>query len=123
MPRILRTEELVALDGVPRQATADDGSEHMLYRDGGIVKSVLLQDWPAVETALAEAEAARQQAADDAAALRSQILTLAQSAVGVSLGQLTAGQRNALIAGLLWRMGALTPDLHVRPLAEWLDRS
>ena len=52
--------------------------------------------------------------------LRSRVLALAQSAVGVALNDLTAAQQRALIAVLLWKAGALTPDLKVRALSEWL---
>ncbi len=51
--------------------------------------------------------------------LRQQILTLAQSAVGVSLDALTAGQRNSLIAILLWKAGGVTPQMTVAPLGQW----
>lgn len=53
-------------------------------------------------------------------ALRQQLVTLAQSAVGVALDQLTAAQRNALIACLLFRAGGVTNDMKVKPLSEWL---
>lgn len=51
--------------------------------------------------------------------LRQQIVTLAQSAVGVSLDALTAAQRNALIAVLLWQAGGVTPQMTVRALGQW----
>lgn len=53
-------------------------------------------------------------------ALRQQILNLAQSAVGVQLDQLTAGQRSALTAAMLYLAGGVTQDMKVKPLAEWL---
>jgi hypothetical protein len=108
--------DLVALDGQPRVATADDASEHMLFRDGAFVRSCLLADWPAEQLILA----ANEQARADAAALRQQVITIAQSAVGTRVDLLTAAQVRALIAVLLWKGGALDKSGVVRPLAEWL---
>ena len=50
----------------------------------------------------------------------SQIRTLAQSAVGVRLQDLTATQVKALLAVLLYKNGAINPaDLTIRPLKDW----
>lgn len=57
---------------------------------------------------------------DAGAVLRQQILNLAQSSVGVSLDALTAGQRNALTAAMLYLAGGVTQDMKVKPLSEWL---
>lgn len=65
-----------------------------------------------------EAEAAAER--DAAQALRQQIVDLAQSAVGVSLSALTAAQRNALTACLLYRAGGVTDTMTVAPLNEWV---
>lgn len=65
-----------------------------------------------------EATAAEKTAA---AALRQQILDLAQSAVGVTLSALTTAQRNALTACLLWKAGGVTNDMKVKALAQWLN--
>lgn len=130
MPLLPQTiADLVRGDGLPRQATADDGSIHVLYLDGA-VRSMAAADWPPPLPAdptpaeSAAAIAARQQAAQqaqaDAQALRQQILSLAQSAVGVSLNALTANQRNALVACLLWKAGGVANDMTVRPLGQWL---
>jgi hypothetical protein len=51
--------------------------------------------------------------------LRNQIVSLAQSAVGVSIDALTANQRNALIAIMLYKAGALTNTGLVKPLNQW----
>lgn len=57
----------------------------------------------------------------DLAALRSKIITLAQSSVGVTLDALSANQRAALTAALLYLAGAVDPvTLTVRPLNQWL---
>jgi hypothetical protein len=55
-----------------------------------------------------------------AAATRAAILPIAQSAVGVALLSLTAAQQRALLACLLFRVGALDSSLNVRPLATWV---
>lgn len=48
------------------------------------------------------------------------IRTVAQSAVGVALVDLTAAQQKALLAALLFRAGGVNPDGTVRPLAAWV---
>lgn len=65
-----------------------------------------------------------QQAADQAADsnLKQQLVTQAQSAVGVLLSDLTAAQRNALVATLLYKAGALTSDLKIKPLGQWVNK-
>lgn len=111
--------DLVRADGMPRQSRAidQDGSEsvHVVFRDGDVVRSCLLADWPAEQAVLAAHEAARQAAAQ----LRQRVLSAAQSAVGVPVDQLTVQQRNALIVLLLRMAGALDHDGKVRPLSEW----
>lgn len=107
--------DLVAQDGQPRQATADDGSEHMLFRDGLFVRSCVLANWPAEQVILA----AHEQERLDAAALRQRILTAAQSAVGVQLDQLTAVQIRALLAIVLFKAGAVGTSGVVQPLNTW----
>ena len=52
--------------------------------------------------------------------LRSQVLAQMKVAEGVGIASLTAAQQRALLVALLWRAGALTPDLKVRALSEWL---
>jgi len=66
-------------------------------------------------------------AAADAAAttshnnVKGQITTLAQSAVGVPLADLTQAQIKALMACLLFNAGGVDPaTLQVRPLAQWV---
>lgn len=108
--------DLVAADHQPRQATADDGSEHMLYWDAPRVRSCLLADWPAAQLELAQ----KAQDAADAAALRQRVRTVAQSAVGVAFDQLTAVQMRALVGILLWEAGALDTDGKVKQLGEWV---
>ncbi len=125
--------QAVAHDGLPRVANYDDGSQQVLYLDGAIVRSMLATDWlttrgplptdptsDQVAAAIAAREAARQQALTDAAALRQQILTIAQGAVGTRIDLLTAAQTRALFAASLWRDGAVKADLTIRPLSEWV---
>lgn len=61
------------------------------------------------------------QAATQAAAvrLRTTVRSLVTGAVGKGVGSLTAGEIRALVAVLLWQIGALTADGTVRPLDEW----
>lgn len=72
------------------------------------------------EAAAAAAAAAALTAAAEAATLRQQLVNLAQSAVGVLLSDLSAAQRNSLVAALLWKAGGVTQDMKVKPLADWL---
>lgn len=66
--------------------------------------------------AIVAAEAAQRQTDED---IRRQVFTAAAGAVGKSISTLTTTERNALIAVLLWRWGALSPTLTIRPLADW----
>jgi hypothetical protein len=131
MPKLdQRIADAVALDGLPRQAVADDGSKHVLFLDSEAVRSLLAADWPPplpsdpTPTEIAAAIAARvakaQQDRADAAALRTRVLTLAQSAVGTQLDQLTAAQVRALVACVLYKAGAIDTAGIVRPIGSWL---
>lgn len=136
MPRLLNpdTHFAVERDGLPRVGMYDDGLQKVLYLNGGeVVQSLTAAEWlatrgplPADPTpqesaaAITARETARQAALADASALRQQVLTIAQSAVGIRVDALTAGQVRALFAILLWKEGALKNDLTVRPLAEWV---
>lgn len=54
-------------------------------------------------------------------ALRSQVVTIAQTAVGVALQDLTQAQIKALFAIVLYKLGALDPStLKVLPLSRWV---
>lgn len=134
MPLLLtpETHERVALDGLPRVAQYDDSSQHVLYLDGEVVRSLTDVEWLAQRGALptdptpaesAAAIAARETARGNrqaAALLRRQgMLALAESAVGVKVGQLTPRQVEALLGVVLLGFGALDDDLSVRPLDEW----
>lgn len=139
MPFLSQTiANLVAADGLPRVALDERdevGTPHVLYLEPGALLPTSMRgtDWLAqrgplpndptpqeVAAALAQRAADRQQVAQDAAALRQQIQTLAQSTVGVRVDLLTAGQVRALQAILLWQAGALDRTGVVRPLAEWV---
>ena len=127
--------QAVMLDGLPRIADYDDGEQRVLYLNGSpLPASMLAADWlvqrgplpvaptqQEIDAAIAAREAARQQATADAAALRQQVLTIAQSTVGVPINQVsTVAQLRALMAILLWQAGALDRAGAVRPLAEWV---
>lgn len=131
MPLLSQTiADAVARDGLPRQATADDGSGHVLYLDGTQLRSMLASVWPPplptdptpeqIASAIAARDAAEQQARADALALRQRIVTLAQSAVGQSIDTLTAAQVRALVACLLYKAGAIDKAGVVQPLGAWL---
>ncbi len=123
MALLINGEALAALvlsDHQPREAVADDGSQHMLYWDAPHVRSVLLAEWPQKQTEFAAQAQLQAQAQADALALRLKVMGIAQGAVGVAVDQLTLAQTRALVALLLWKEGALTPAGAVRPLAEWV---
>lgn len=70
----------------------------------------------------AASEAANAQNDTDAATLRNKVVPIIQSAVGVSIDNLTAAQRNGLIVALLWNAGALNPDGTIKPLGQWINK-
>lgn len=121
--------DAVAADHLPRVATADDGSTHVLYFDI-VVRSMGAGEWqgalpteptPAeIAAAVQTLKAAAAAAQADSAALRQRVIQAATSAVGVQVDQLTAGQVRALIALLLWKQGAIDKAGAVLPLAGWL---
>lgn len=130
MPKLDQSiADAVERDGLPRQATDEDGVVHVLYFDAHVVRSMLASEWlpplpsdptPAeVAAAIAAKAAAEQQTKADAAALRTRVRALAQSAVGVQLDQLSAPQVRALIAVLLHKQNAIDKTGAIRPLADW----
>ncbi|HEU5086865.1 MAG TPA: XkdW family protein [Roseiflexaceae bacterium] len=64
-------------------------------------------------------DAAQTQRDADAQALRQKVLTVAQSAVGQTIDNLTTAQVRALVAVLLWKAGALDKTGAVKPLGGW----
>lgn len=76
-------------------------------------------DDTALLAAIVAYDTAQAQRNADAQTLRQKVVTVAQSAVGLSIDTLTAAQVRALVAVVLWRAGALKPDGTVKPLAEW----
>ena len=130
-------------DHLPRLARYrtdyDDGTsaetQHVLYWAGTVTQSMEAADWLAQRGPLpadptqAESDAAilarqqeAQQAAQEAAALRQQILTTLQTAVGVPFKDLTLVQLKAVVAALAWQADALRADTSLRPPVECLDR-
>lgn len=73
-----------------------------------------------LQTAWAAYEAGLAQASSDAQAARTALLTAAQGTVGIALDQLTLAQLRALVGCLLYKEGALTADVKIRPLAQWV---
>lgn len=100
--------------------TREDGS--VIMPEG--VDASVIELTPAQEAQFeADAQAAINSTVAAATAnesLKSQLKTTAQSAVGVALNALDTSQRNALIACLLYRAGALTSDLKIKPLNQWV---
>lgn len=85
--------------------------DKFLGADGTI--NVVLPQWAI------DADAAETQDKIDHAAIRALVVSAAQTAVGVSLANLTAAQVRALMAILLYQAGGVTPDGKVRPLGQW----
>lgn len=122
--------DAVDRDGLPRQATAEDGSVHVLYLEANVVRSMLARAWqpplPSDPTpiesdrAIAAREVAAQQETAAAAALRQRVLTVAQGAVGKSIDTLAAGEVRALVVCLLYRAGGIDRAGVVQPLDSWL---
>lgn len=122
--------DLITLDGLPRVASADDGTSHVLYLDGETVRSMLVKDWPPPlpsdptpaqsAAAIAAREAARRQFDLDRATRRQKLLSDAQSAVGTAVDQLTAVQLRALVGVLLWMEGGVDTSGRVKPIGEWV---
>lgn len=104
---------------------ADPLRDYTLQDDGSgaqiaVWNLAAAQPTPAQLVAASNAyDAAQAQAASEAGALRSQVVTQANSAVGIVITALTAAQVRALLAVLLWRGGALDKDGKVRPLGQW----
>jgi len=69
-----------------------------------------------LQTAWDAIQAGEQQASQ----LKQQVVTLVQSAVGVTVTNLDASQRNALIAAVLYRLGVLDRTGAVSPPSDWL---
>ncbi len=92
----------------------DDYSQ-VEWRDEAIPQPTLAQ----LQTAWQEILAEQQQADDTLIAVKNQAL----SAVGVALTDLTQTQKEALLAVLLWRAGAIDRDATIKPFSEWVNES
>ena len=105
--------DLVAEDHVPRPATADDGSEHMLFWNGANVRSVLLADWPAA--AQGEIDEGQKRAAQ-----RAQFQADARAHIGKQAKSLTLPEIRDLLLLYLERDGLIDSDGNIterRPTA------
>jgi hypothetical protein len=133
MPLLLtpNIHEDVVRDGLPRVGAYDDGSQHVLYLDGEVVRSMLATAWPSPlpteptpaesETAIAARETAREGRKAAALLRRQGMLALAESAVGVKVGALTPRQVEALLGVVLLNAGALDDELKIRPIEDWAE--
>src|SRR5262249_31481098 len=104
---------------------ADPRRDFLLQDDGAgpyIAAWRLADPEPTAEqlaAASAAYDAAQQQAAQEDATLKQEILSLVQSAVGVRYNLLTAAQRNAIAALDWYRRGLLDRQGRVKPPGEW----
>lgn len=130
MPTLLdyTIHQAVEKDSLPRVGEYDDGSRHVLYLDGAIVRSKTLAEWGDAPKAPTPAESAAAVAAREtergtrqanALLRRQRVHDLAASAVGVKIGALTPRQVEALLGVLLERAGALDDNGAVRPVEAW----
>ena len=106
---------------------ADPFWEYRIRREADGSEQIIVWNLPQPQPTEAEINAAsaaynatQTAAQTEATTLRQQIVTTAQSAVGVSITALTAAQVRALVALLLWKEGAIKADGTIRPLAEWV---
>lgn len=112
----------VEADGVPREGryrtTYDDGSQaetiHMLYRDGGLVRSVPIADWPAEEQALAARDADRAKHA----AMNEGLRTAAERHKGKVASQLTFPEMRDILALWMDERGLLDADGKIKSEAD-----
>lgn len=121
--------DLVTTDHLPREIEASvyeviDRKEgaflrtepRVVFWDGVKVRDVAEKEWGAEQERLTEGERKKQQRKQT----RDAIIAAAQSAVGEAVGSLNANQREALLALLLWKAGALNSDGTVKGLEEWV---
>ena len=120
--------DAVAADGLPRIADADDGSAHVLYLDGGRVRSMLASDWPPPlptdptpeesAAAIAARETERGTRLADALLLRQQIRTAVRTLAGKKPAQWGVPELRALVALLLHEGGYLEGDAALRDVGD-----
>ncbi len=117
----------VALDGLPRIASYDDGVDRVLFLVGEIVQSVEASAWqgalPTDPTPqqIAAAILARETEQTAAGVRRAATRLRARGhvAVGVAVDSLTTPQLLSLVRALAYHAGALDDDGVVLPLEEW----
>lgn len=131
MPTLLHfaIHEAVERDGLPRVGEYDDGSRHVLYLDGAVVRSMPAADWPPplpadptpaeIAAAVAAREQAAQQADRDGAQLRQAIRTRLESLAGKRIDDLLVGELKTLLLYLIAREGGIDKDLKVKAPGEW----
>lgn len=107
--------DLVAADQQPRQATADDGSEHMLFWDGSKVRSVPVEQWAAMQQELAGKAAAAARADQRRQTVRAK----AQAHAGKRADQLSLPEMRDILLMFLEERGALADDLTIKDVEAW----
>lgn len=115
--------DLVEQDGQPRQARYrviyDDGSigevVQVLFKDGPVVRSCLLEAWPAMQAELA----ARDQARNVGQQRRLRLKATVEGLVGADIETLAPAQLLVLLRLALWHQGIINDQGVVRPLDEW----
>lgn len=129
MPRLLTpdTHFAVERDGLPRVAAYDDGSQHVLYLDGAIVRSMAVRDWapplPRIptqaesDTAAAALLVERQQQNSRRATERAR--AAGHVAVGTTVDSLTTPQLLGLVRAMAHSLGAVDDDGTIKPYDRW----
>ena len=119
----------VAADGLPRVATATDGTQHVLYlEESGRVRSMDADAWdgplptdptPAeIDAAIAARETERATRIADALALRQQIRTTARALAGRKPAQWGVPELRGLVALLLHEGGYLEADAALKDVED-----
>jgi hypothetical protein len=132
MPKLEQViADLVALDGLPRQAIDETGAVHVLFLDGA-VRSVEAGAWPPPlpteptpeqSAAAIQARAATEEAERQAIqALRQQVLTILDPLTGqLASAPLTLAQAQAFIKALIYERGGINPATgRYRDPRDWL---
>lgn len=109
-------DELVTAGLITGDLRSLQGDIRELKADGAVA------DLPAGARAVIDAHVGPDDQASARSAMKSAVLTAAQSAVGVTLPNLTTAQVRALLAVLLWESGAVDGTGKVRPLAQWVGQ-
>lgn len=113
----LLREELTAAGIDYYLAVLEAGQLIVRFLDGDLKRDPTSQEQAAIDAVVAAHDP---QLLTQAEQLREAIKTIAQSAVGETLDNLTQAQLKALVAILLWKAGAVESNLTIRPLGQWV---